>query len=204
MKHKITYFLLSLSLLLSACSKDVSETENTWIIDDFYIYDSTGAVVNYPDNEELCYYDNVDGLKNLYEENGSNNLNYYTKRGISAHGIAKMAFAEYDLSGFYGALTKWPILGSLNESEKEIASNFFEKYPDLNEAVKHTNEISGDLALFLSAEFQVDENGNIIQLSIDEKGNPIEVDFSKDTYEIVFYIRDDNIFEWSISHRSGR
>ena len=197
----ITFILAG--LLLAGCSKQHSK--ETWGIEDFYVYNSDGEIVNYPNNEELTYYDNVEGLNRRYEKNGGiTNLSYYTNRGVAVHSIAKIAFSEYDLSGFYYALTKWPILGSLNESEKEIAHSFFEKYSDLNEAVKHTNEISGNLALFLSAEFQTDENENVIQLKLDEKGNYINYNSSMDTYEITFYIRDDNVFEWSVAHRSGQ
>lgn len=186
-------------------SKADSETISPWTIEDFYVYDENGELYNYPINETIRFYDNVDGLGCYYEENGGpDNLNCYTKRGVAAHSIAKMSFSEYDLSGFYGALTKWPVLGSLDGYENGLEDIFFEKYPDLNDAVKHTNEIGGDLALFLSAEFQIDEEGNVIQLELDEKGNPVEKDRSKDTYEIIFYIRKDNVFEWSVSHTPGR
>lgn len=201
-KQTLIIFIL-VGLLFTGCSKQHSK--KAWGIEDFYVYNSDGEIVNYPNNEELTYWDNVEGLNRSYEKSGGTaNLNYYTNRGVNIHSVAKMAFSEYDLSGFYYTLTKWPILGSLNESEKEIRDSFFEKYPDLNEAVKHTNEISGNLALFLSAEFQVDQNENVIQLILDEKGNYVNYDSSMDTYEITFYIRDDNVFEWSIAHRSGQ
>lgn len=182
-----------------------SNNDLAWTIEDFYIYDADGKLYNYPNDEEITFYDNVDGLGYHYEENGGeDNLKYYTKRSVGIRSIAKMAFSEYDLSGFYAGLTKWPTLGSLSETEKNIEKNFFETYLDLNEAVRHTNEIQYDLALYLSAEFQVDEKGNVVQLELDEKGTPIERDYTKDTYKITFYIRDDKVFEWSISHRSSK
>lgn len=208
MKRKLLMGAI-LTLSIAGCGNktadNIDSTNNlAWTIEDFYIYEANGELYNYPNNEKITFYDNVDGLSYRYEENGGeNNLKYYTKRGVGIRSIAKMTFSEYDLTGFYAGLTKWPTLGSLNESENNVATNFFKTYPDLNDAVKHTNEIQYDLALYLSAQFQVDEKGNVIQLELDEKGNPINDDYTKDTYKITFYIRDDNVFEWSISHNSG-
>lgn len=193
MRKFLVGFLVSiLSISFMACGAGSSNSKSTYTVEDFYVYDEDGEVYNYPSDETIHFYDDVKGLSYDMNDLGEDNLLYQTKRGVHIHDVAKLAFKDYDLNDFDLEVTKWPILGSLDAAGEAIEADFKEKYPDNNEAIKHSNEI--DYSIFLMLECSVDDEGN---LTVVEPGESIDR-FANDYYELVFYIRDDRVIEWYV------
>ncbi len=157
--------------------------------------------MNYPENEELSFYDMNDKASH-YGKEGTDYKIYYTKRGINVGSPAKINLEAYDLSRFNISYSEaflwWPTIKdeyTLNKIEK-----YKEKYKSNNEQVKHTNELDENVSLFVNAASEVDKNGNFNLLELNEKGNPIERNYNNDFYHIYFKIRKDNIYSWAVEH----
>lgn len=200
MKKRIHLIILITIFCLSGCSHQSSATNdkpNQICEEDFYVYSSEdGSLKNYPSNSKLSFVDNVDGI--AFEKNGGDeNYKYQTFRGIKVHDAAKVAFNEYDLSWFNYEISKWPSFASPSDADKNVATRYFESYPELSEAVKHTHELENNLALFIYCYAAVNSDGGIEKLDPGYKTKDLDEDVTK-VYELYFYIRDDNIFEWGV------
>lgn len=185
-------FLITVILLLSLVGCNEKNKTKAWTVEDFAIYDSNGKLFNYPKDEDIF----------LSYENDEDK-DYQTKRGVKLYDHAKVALSDYDLTGFYFSGDCFPKLRSITDKEKEVSQKYKEKYPDVNEAVKHTDELEdNNMSLFVSGDF-VEKDGKLIQLELNEKGNPVDYNFDeKDTYSIGFIIKDDEIIRIFVSNNS--
>jgi hypothetical protein len=174
--------------LLSLLGCNAKADKKAWTVEDFAIYDSDGKLFNYPKGDliHLSYYRDED-------------KKYQTKRGVKLYDHAKVALSNYDLTDFYFSGDCYPVLRSTNDKEKEISQKYKEKYPDVNEAVKHTDELEyNKMSLYVYGVF-IEKDGKLIQVELDEKGIPID-DNKQERYSISFYIKDDEIFDISFSN----
>ena len=194
--HKTLMFLLFCCIFITACSSEKTSKESVskleeWTVDDFALYDENNKLYNYPENESL----------NL-EYSKEDDKKYQTKRGVKLYSPAKVALAQYDLSNFYCAVTRWPILGSNNDEQNEIEKNYLEKYSDVNEAAKHTKELEkDDLSLFISGTFIIKDD-KLVQLDLDESGQPTDTSYRNyEIYEISFDIKNDEIIQISVENK---
>ena len=176
--------------LLSLVGCNEKNDKKAWTVDDFAIYDSNGKLFNYPKDDDIF-------LSYVNDED----KNYQTKRGVKLYDHAKVALSNYDLSGFYFSGDCYPVLRSTTDKEEEISQKYKEKYPDINEAVKHTDELEyNKLSLFVSGDF-MEVDGKLIQAELDEKGNPVDDDFyEKERYSIGFSIKNDEIIRIRVSN----
>ena len=172
-------------------TKTLTPKKETWAIEDFALYDKNNELYNYPEKERLDL--------DYYEEEDKN---YQTKRGVKLFTPAKVALAKYDLSNFYCAVDRYPILGSLKEDQKKIESDYLKKYPDVNDAVKHTKELErSNLSLYISGHFIV-KSKKLIQLNLDELGRPRDDDYMDyENYEISFRIKNDEIIQICVENQ---
>lgn len=195
--YKTLILLLFCCTLITACSsgKTSKESESKpekWSVDDFALYDENNKLYNYPENESLFldYYNEED-------------KKYQTKREVKLSSPAKVVLAQYDLSDFYCSVTRYPILGSNNDEQDEIEKNYLEKYPDANEAIKHTKELEkDDLSLFIYGKFILKDN-KLVQLDLDESGQPTDANYKNyEIYEISFYIKNDEIIQICVENKA--
>lgn len=201
-------------LFFSACN---SERANGFTLEDFYVYDKNGEVVNYPDNERLIFYDTNDKVgranANLFEKGDKDYTGYYTKRGVSVASPAKVKLKKYDLTKFYiGYGDPFLINRRIKDSTRlDKINEYKKKYPSKNEQVLHTNELGSNIDIYLSSTFYIDEKGKLKQFDLDELGNiivdknergfPVAYESDFETYKLTFSIREDNIYEWSVEHK---
>jgi len=188
---------------------NVSETGIAeWTVEDMYVFHLNGELFNYPENEELKFYDVHDkaGAMSAVDKE-TEYSSYQTKRGLKVGTPAKVILDKYDLSGFYKAIDSFPLkMGSgQSETTEQIEKDFFEKYPDINDAKKHTNELPEEYTLFLLGYFGFDENGNFSVLEINDLGYLADSEYnaSNDCYSFTIKVRKDNIWFWSVEHTAA-
>lgn len=141
MRRSLFLCILS-TIILTGCGND----SNNWTVEDFAIYDDEGELINYALDEEISLLE--------YQEEG---IECQTLKKVKISDVAKVALADYDFTDFYCTVTSFPT-DFRSDKEEEINAEYLSKYPNINEAVKHTNELSNDeLNLFLSAEFYYDK-----------------------------------------------
>lgn len=187
MKKSTVLLILICCIFFTACEKE----KNEWTIDDFSLYELDGTLYNYPDNETLSL--------DYYEEE---HKNYQTKRGVKLFSPAKTSLSKYDFTGFYCAVSRYPILGSNTEKEDKVEKDYFEKYPDINERIKHTQELEkSETSLYVSADFAV-KNDKLIQLETNEKGYPIEKNWRHyEVFSISFTIKNDEVISITLQNQ---
>ena len=208
-------FCILIICLLCGCSaqsasdnatSEVSNVNNDgWTVEDFYVYDKGGDLYNYPFNSELKFYDNLEGIRNYYEELGEKNLELHTKRGVCAHASAKVVFESINLDNFDIDVTNWPYLGSLSEEQKKTKQDYLSKYSDKYQAIKHSTELPKDLSLYISVDFYDDGTGKLISYPAGISGLWWSSDrmLSKNQYSLICYVKNDYIFEWHIEHHEA-
>lgn len=192
---KKAWLLIAAMLLLGGCKQqssvdEVKVDEKEWTIEDFSLYDLNGELVDYPQDSGLDL--------NYYEEEDKN---FQLKRGAKLFAHAKVVLDKYDLTGFYCSGSRYPVLGSNSDEDNLTIKKYLEKYPDVNEAVKHTNELNRDnLSLFIMGQFKC-EDGKLTQLELNEKGHPIDEESRKyETYGIYMHIKNDEIIFISLEN----
>lgn len=193
---KKVWLLIAAMLLLGGCKQQFSVDEakvdgKEWIIDDFSLYDLEGRLYDYPQDNSL-------ELEYFKEEDKG----FQLKRGAKLFDHAKVVLEKYDFTGFYCNGSRYPVLGSNSDEEDMIIKKYLEKYPDVNEAVKHTSELNkNNLSLYISGQFKC-EDGKLTQLELNELGHPIDEESHKyETYKIYMYIKNDEILYIHLNNR---
>lgn len=198
--------------MLCGCSSRQAAPDNTvseesskdaWTTEDFKVYDRNENLYNYPFNSELSFYDNLQGIRNKYEELGEKNLELHTKRGICAHASAKIVFENINLDNFIVSVTNWPYIGSLSDEQKQIKQEYLSKHSDKYEAIKHSTDLPEKLSLYISASFYDDGTGHLIPYPEGEDQSLKNMILSKDQYRLTCYVKNDYIFEWDIKHHEA-
>ncbi len=187
---RIACILLTIFMVaLTGCG---ANKVSKWTVEDFYVYDLEGNVVDIPYDESLSYYG--------WEEE---DYNRQTLRGIKIGSVAQVDLFKYDLAGFYLGFFNsdgWPLQ---DDKEKQLAQEVKTKYPDVREAIKHSSEYRNDLQFFISAFFEVQEDGSVKKLELKENGNPINSSDNCEHYYISFTVADDKVVDWSVKHYSS-
>lgn len=186
---RIFCMAIGLSLfILSGCNSPTTE----WKKEDFSFYNDLGEEVDFPSDDFLY----------LSDVNEDKSDEFQTSKKVKIGQRATDALKKYDLSNFSWKIVYWR---SPTEEEESFSQSLHEKYEEISDVITHSSDfLKDDAELWLSSEFYVNDNEELVQCDTNETGNQTEDDSrGRDIYSISFHVKDEKINDVMVENKKG-